>query len=99
MVRLMPTCTVTGVPFTSTTVLPFKYHPNDPVENSRGSASSRASLIVIATGLAPSANCWRGSGQVVFALAPPLELWGSGRGIFPGGGGVGRQGGGGEHRN
>src|SRR5262245_50147669 len=73
MVRLTPTWTVTGTPFTSTTVLPFRYHPSDPVENSRGSARSLASLIMTVTGLAPSWNCWRVIGHVVLAIVSLRE--------------------------
>src|SRR5262249_33973035 len=37
-VRFKPTCTCSGLPSTLMVVLPLKYQPNEPVENSRFSA-------------------------------------------------------------
>src|SRR5262245_65526409 len=51
MVRFTPTWTVTFCPFTSTTVLPFRYQHRDPVENSRASASIGVTLLVASHGL------------------------------------------------
>src|SRR5262245_32815070 len=75
IVRFSPTCTVTFTPFTSTTVLPFKYQPREPVENSRGSASMGAPAIATSTGLAPSRNCWRVIGLAVLAISSLLAEW------------------------
>ena len=45
-------CTATGTPLTSILVFPFRYHPSEPVENSRAVAVSGTSPILTASGLA-----------------------------------------------
>src|SRR5262245_30317435 len=65
MVRLTPICTETGVPSIVIVVLPLRYQPSEPVENSLTGATMGMPLIVISTGLACSLNCLRLIGQVV----------------------------------
>src|SRR6476469_2578635 len=85
MVRFIPTWTVTVTPFTSISVFPFRYQPSDPVENSFGWAVILFPLITTSTGLAPSTNCWRVTGQDVLAIGnPPGGRCGM-RGILPAG--------------
>src|SRR5436305_1082572 len=62
----MPICTETGVPPTSIVVLPFRYQPSEPVENSLTSACKGISPILTVTGLAFARNSSRLIGQVVF---------------------------------
>jgi Protein of unknown function (DUF1559) len=70
IVRFRPICTDTGVPFTSTVVLPFRYQPKEPVENSLTSAVSGTPAIVTVSGLAPARKSSREMGQwVFFAIA------------------------------
>src|SRR5262249_61471 len=71
IVRFMPICTVTGLPATSIVVLPLRYQPNEPVENSLTSAMSGASPILTLTGLACWVNSARVTGQLVLAMVPP----------------------------
>jgi hypothetical protein len=66
IVRFKPICTDTGTPSTSMLVLPVKYQPSDPVENSLTSANNGSPLITTVTGLAAARNCRRLIGQVDF---------------------------------
>src|SRR5437879_3498954 len=74
MVMFMPICTDTGTPSTSMAVLPFRYQPREPVENSLTSASSGTPLMVTVTGFAFERNCGRLIGQVVFAMSYSLRV-------------------------
>src|SRR5206468_1008945 len=51
-VRFRPSWTCTGVPSISRTVLPLRYQPNEPVENSLMGTTIGTSLMVTVTGLA-----------------------------------------------
>src|SRR5437763_465751 len=52
MVRFSPIWTDTGLPSISTVVLPLRYQPSEPVENSLTSAISGTPATVTVTGLA-----------------------------------------------
>jgi membrane associated rhomboid family serine protease len=56
IVRFIPICTATGVPPTSIVVLPLRYQPKEPVENSFTIACIGTLLIVTVTGLALAWN-------------------------------------------
>src|SRR5262245_47883550 len=66
MVRFMPIWTATATPPTSIVVLPFRYHPNEPVENSLTSAWSGTSPILMPIGFALVRKSVRLMGQIVF---------------------------------
>src|SRR6266436_4168655 len=66
IVKLRPSCTCTGVPSISMTVLPLRYQPSDPVENSLVGTIMGTSQTVMVTGLARLRNCSRVMGQFVF---------------------------------
>src|SRR5262245_35409624 len=63
----MPICTVTGFSPTLIVILPLRYQPSEPVENSLTSADMGMPLMTTSTGLAPSLKSLREIGQVVFA--------------------------------
>src|SRR5262249_40037598 len=88
IVRFKPICTATGVPLISTVVLPFRYQPSEPAENSRTSAISGTPLMVTVTGLAFAWKSARLIAQVVFlaiAVVPPREFGGRCTGREPAG--------------
>jgi hypothetical protein len=64
----MPICTETFLPSIGTTILPFRYQPNEPVENSFTSASRSWPLIVTLSASAFSVNWVRVTGHAVFAM-------------------------------
>src|SRR5437764_1245252 len=66
MVRFMPIWTDTGVPPTSIVVLPLRYQPSEPVENSFTSACRGTPFTVTVTGLALLRKSPRLMGQLVF---------------------------------
>src|SRR5262249_19959482 len=66
-VKFIPICTDTMVPPTSIVVLPFRYHPREPMENSFTSARMGGwPLIDPGSGLAFFRNSGRVMGQLVF---------------------------------
>src|SRR5262249_15666136 len=74
-VRFMPIWTDTGTPPISMVVLPLRYQPREPVENSFTSAVSGTSPIRTTTGLALLRNSPRLTGQLVFlAIETSLSL-------------------------
>src|SRR5229473_4926210 len=68
IVKFIPICTATGVPPTSIVVLPLRYQPREPVENSFTMACIGTLLIATDTGLALARNSERLTGQVVLAM-------------------------------
>src|SRR5437588_1081895 len=74
MVKLTPICTDTGVPLMSITVLPFRYQPSEPVENSLTSAIMSLPLMLILMGLAWPRKSARLIGQVDFLAMIPSHL-------------------------
>src|SRR4051812_35917172 len=84
MVRFMPICTDTGVPPTSMVILPLRYQPSEPVENSLTSACNGTSPTLTVTALALVRKSLRVMGQVVFlAMTGSSVKAGCGRGAVP----------------
>src|SRR5204863_7776884 len=68
IVRFNPICTLTGFSPMRIVVLPFKYQPSDPVENSLTSAINGMPLMMTSTALASCKNSARVIGQFVLAI-------------------------------